>query len=167
VREITSVTELGCAWYETSMNVAIGSDGKSHLTDTVVAEVKACGHTVEVFGALKGDSSPWPKVAYDVAEKVASGKFDQAILFCWTGTGISMAANKVPGIRAALCHDAETAKGARVWNNANILALSLRSLSEEVAKEILKNWFCTPPSDKSDDKLCFDLLSKLDKRQGI
>ncbi len=141
----------------------MGSDGKSHLTDVVEAEIKAAGHQVELFGALRGDSTPWPRVAYEVAQKVASGAFDQAILFCWTGTGISIAANKVRGIRAALCHDAETAKGARIWNDANVLAMSLRSTSEEVAKEMLKVWFSTPPSEKSDDKTCFALIEKLDQ----
>jgi ribose 5-phosphate isomerase B len=149
------------------MKIAIGSDGKSHLTHVVEEEVKAYGHHVEVFGALRGDSTPWPKIAYDVAKKVASHSFDQAILFCWTGTGISMAANKVPGIRAALCHDAETAKGARIWNDANVLAMSLRSTSEEVAKEMLKVWFSTPASEKPDDKECFQLLEKLDRDQKI
>ena len=149
------------------MKIALGSDGKSNLTNVVEAEVKTYGHQVELFGALKGDSALWPNVAYEVAKKVATGEFDQAILFCWTGTGISMAANKVPGVRAALCHDAETAKGARLWNDANVLAMSLRSTSEEVAKEILKAWFSTSSSEKSDDKLCFKLLEKLDKQEGI
>ena len=149
------------------MKIAIGSDGKSHLTDVVIAEVKAAGHEVELFGALKADSFPWPKVAYDVAVGVASRKFDQAILFCWTGTGISMAANKVPGARAALCQDVETARGARVWNDANILALSMRAVSEEVAKEMLKVWFSTPASDQAEDKSCFALLKKLDAGEKI
>jgi ribose 5-phosphate isomerase B len=78
---------------------------------------------------------------------VADGEVDEGIVCCWTGTGASIAANKVPGVRAALCHDAETARGARIWNHANVLALSLRSTSLPVAKEILDMWFNTPVKD--------------------
>jgi ribose 5-phosphate isomerase B len=75
---------------------------------------------------------------------VVTGVADQGVLFCWTGTGVSMAANKVPGIRAALCGDAETARGARAWNQANVLCMSLRGTSEIVAREILDAWFSAP-----------------------
>jgi len=146
------------------MKIAIGSDGKSHLTDVIVSEVKKLGHDVELFGALtKADNQLWPKVAEKVGTVVASGEFKQGILCCWTGTGISIAANKVSGVRAALCWDVETAKGARIWNDANILALSMRSTSEEIAKEILKVWFETSPSEKDEDRECFKLLKSLDK----
>lgn len=149
------------------MNIAIGSDGKSNLTDTIIEEVKKRGHEVSLYGALVSDCALWTKVAYQVAKEVASGRADQGILFCWTGTGISMAANKVSGVRAALCHDAETARGARVWNDANILAMSLRSTSEEVAKEILQTWLTTQPSDKSEDKECFRNLKELDEGKDL
>ena len=96
----------------------------------------------------------WPKVAFEVAYKVADGTFDQAVLFCWTGTGISLAANKVKGIRAALCQDAATAAGARKWNDANILAMSIRVISEEIAKEILEAWFSNAPSEDAEDQAC-------------
>ena len=99
---------------------------KTHVTDVVVNELRKMGHEVEVFGALLELPAMWSKVAIEVAQKVAAKEFDQAVLFCWTGTGIALAANKVKGIRAALCNDAETAKGARMWNDANILAMSLR-----------------------------------------
>lgn len=82
-----------------------------------------------------------------MAAAVASGKAEQGIVCCWTGTGATIAANKVAGIRAALCHDAPTAKGARVWNHANVLALGLRTTSQAVAREILDAWFATPVSD--------------------
>ena len=80
-----------------------------------------------------------------MGEKVAGGQADQGVLFCWTGTGVSMAANKVPGVRAALCGDAETARGARAWNDANVLCLSLRATSPVIAKEILDAWFAAEP----------------------
>lgn len=127
------------------MRIAVGSDERTGLTDFVVEELKRRGHEIALCGALKtGDEVPWPEVGLEVAEKVASGECDEGILFCWTGTGVSIVANKVPGIRAALCADAETARGARKWNHANILVMSLRLTSEPVAKEILDAWFSTP-----------------------
>ena len=133
------------------MKIAIGSDEKTHTTDAVVEELKKRGMEVELHGPLKGESSQWADVAVEVAECVAEGKCDQAVLFCWTGTGVSMAANKVPGIRAALCTDAETARGARQWNHANVLVMSLRLASDVVAKEILDAWLSTPYSDDEED----------------
>ena len=134
------------------MKIAIGSDEKTHLTDTVIAEVISRGHQVTLHGPLADNDGYWPEVAQEVAEKVMSGEVEEAILFCWTGTGISLAANKVPGIRAALCVDAETARGARLWNDANILCMSLRATSEIIATEILEAWFSTSfiPNDVDD-----------------
>jgi ribose 5-phosphate isomerase B len=133
------------------MRIVIGSDERTHLTDSVVAELAKRGFEVELVGPLQNETIDWPRVAEQVAEQVAGGQADEGILFCWTGTGVSMAANKVPGIRAALCHDAETAKGARLWNRANVLCMSLRATPEVIAKEILDAWFSTPlgtdPSD--------------------
>lgn len=126
------------------MKLAIGSDERTHLTDFVVKEVKNRGYSVELYGALIGENIPWPDVGQKVAERVSSGECVEGILFCWTGTGVCIAANKVPRVRAALCTDAETAKGARKWNHANILVMSLRLTSEAVAKEILDAWFSTP-----------------------
>ena len=140
------------------MKIAVGSDMKAHLTDVVVQELEQMGHKVTAFGALLDEPAMWSKVAFEVAEKVADGTFDQAVLFCWTGTGISLAANKVPGIRAALCQDAETARGARKWNDANILAMSIRATSEEVAREMLQAWFETAPSIDQEDTACLDFL---------
>lgn len=122
------------------MKIAVGSDAKTHLTDFVVEELKKRGHEIELFGALAGDAIQWAEIGKIVAEKVASKEYEQGILFCYTGTGVSIAANKVPKARAALCLDAETAKGARKWNDANILVMSLRLTSEIVAKEILDAW---------------------------
>ena len=146
------------------MKIAVGTDMKMHVAETVVQELKKMGHEVESFGALVTEESPWTKVAIEVAEKVASGEFDQAVLFCWTGTGISLAANKVKGIRAALCHDAETAAGARKWNDANILCMSLRATSEVVAKEMLEAWFGNEPSNDKEDVACLVYLREAEAR---
>ena len=93
----------------------------------------------------------WAWASEAAARDVADGRADQAIVCCWTGTGASIAANKVPGVRAALCGDAETADGARKWNDANVLALSLRSTSEALLSEILDAWFAGEPSTDEDD----------------
>jgi ribose 5-phosphate isomerase B len=131
-----------------AMRIAIGSDERTHLTDFVIEELKKKGIELEVYGPPAGEPIQWAEVAQKVAERVARGECDQGILFCWTGTGVSMAANKVPGIRAALCTDAETARGARKWNDANVLAMSLRLTSPTVAKEILDAWFSTSPEEE-------------------
>jgi ribose 5-phosphate isomerase B len=131
------------------MKIAIGSDEATELTAALIAELEKRGHTVVPFGPLaKADPDvDWPLVASHVAEAVAGGEADQGIVCCWTGTGASIAANKVPGIRAALAHDAETARGARIWNHANVLALSLRATPIPVAREILDAWFATPVTE--------------------
>ncbi len=140
------------------MRIAAGSDMNVHLTTVVVDELRRRGHTVEVFGALVETPAMWSKVVVEVAQKVSNKEYDQAVLFCWTGTGISIAANRVPGVRAALCHDAETARGARRWNDANVLVMSLRSTSEFVALEILDAWFATTPSAEAEDVACLRYL---------
>lgn len=122
------------------MKIAVGSDEQTHLTEMVLEELRKRGHELILFGPL-AENDPevdWPLTSSKVAEAVSTHKADEGIVFCWTGTGASIAANKVPGIRAALCHDAETARGARTWNHANVLALSLRATSEAMAKEILE-----------------------------
>jgi len=127
------------------VRIALGSDERSHLTEFVEKELRERGFVVRTFGAPAGEAGAWPDVAAAVAGCVAAGEADEGILFCWTGTGVSIAANKVPGIRAALCWDAETARGARAWNQANVLCLSLRSTSEALAKEMLDAWFSAAP----------------------
>ncbi len=126
------------------MRIAVGSDERTELTDFVVDELRRRGHDVELFGPLAGEDVEWAEVGLKVAEAVARGECDEGVLFCWTGTGVCIAANKVPGIRAALCVDAETARGARRWNHANVLVMSLRLTSIPVAREILDAWFSTP-----------------------
>lgn len=132
------------------MRIAFGADEKIHLTDVLVEDLRARGHRVSVHGPPGGEQSGWADVAREVGELVAMGAAEQAVLCCWTGTGVSMMANKVPGVRAALCHDAETARGARLWNDANTLCLSLRTTSETVAKEILDAWFAVTAADPSE-----------------
>jgi ribose 5-phosphate isomerase B len=124
----------------------------SGVADKLVPELEKRGHEVSAFGALKpGDRSDWAWASEAAAREVAGAQADQAIVCCWTGTGASIAANKVPGIRAALCSDAETASGARKWNDANVLAISLRTTSEAQLEEILDAWFSGAPSDDPDD----------------
>ena len=130
------------------MRTAIGSDEKSELTDALVEELEKRGHEVVAFGPVADqEESDWPLVCSRAAEAVAAGEADQGIVCCWTGTGASIAANKVPGVRAALVHDAETARGARVWNHANVLALSLRATPIPMMREILDAWFNTSSSE--------------------
>ncbi len=135
------------------MKLIVGSDERTHMTDALVEDLRSRGHDVEVIGPLAGEPLQWPEVGRTVGEAVATGRADQGIVCCWTGTGVSIAANKVPGIRAALCTDAETARGARRWNHANVLALSLRLTSEIVAREILDAWF-SAPEEAGEDAAC-------------
>ena len=127
-----------------------------------VEELQKRGHKVLPFGALLTAQAPWPEVGIDVAKAVVKGEAEQGILFCWTGTGVSMAANKVKGARAALCWDAPTAAGARKWNDANILVMSLRYTSEALLKEILEAWFCNEPSLEEEDQACIRYLKDYD-----
>ncbi|MDP8952266.1 MAG: RpiB/LacA/LacB family sugar-phosphate isomerase [Actinomycetota bacterium] len=130
------------------MRIAAGSDEKSELTDALVTELEKRGHEVVAYGPVAGqEESDWPLVCGRVAEAVGAGEADEGIVCCWTGTGASIAANKVPGVRAALVGDAETARGARIWNHANVLALSLRATPIPIMREILEAWFDTSASE--------------------
>jgi ribose 5-phosphate isomerase B len=123
------------------MRIAVGTDEVSAVTEAVERHVVDAGHELVVLG--HGD--PWPEVGRGVGQAVAGGRADRGIVWCWTGTGVSIAANKVPGVRAALCTDPETARGARKWNDANVLALGLRLTSEPVAVEIVDAFLTTEP----------------------
>lgn len=131
------------------MKIALGSDEANELTNFLIAELGKRGHSIVLRGPIEPNDPDvdWPLTSSHVAELVAQGEVDEGIVCCWTGTGASIVANKVPGIRAALCHDAETARGARMWNHANVLALSLRATSIPIAKEILDAWFGTPANE--------------------
>ena len=146
------------------MKIAVGSDEKTVLTDFVVKELKRRGHTATLFGPLKGEAMGWPDVGEKVGLDVGSGRADQGVLFCWTGTGVTIAANKVRGVRAALCWDAETAKGARMWDDANVLAMSLRSTSTAIAKEILDSWFATSAATTGIDAELIERAKALDAK---
>ncbi len=149
------------------MKIAIGSDESNQLTAAVVTKVKAYGHKVLLFGPLKNEKAFWPAVAAEVAEAVAGGTADEGILFCWTGTGVTLAANKVPDIRAALCDDAETARGARLWNNANVLCLSIRRTSAVIAEEILESWFTTTYQPNAEDDTCLLQVAALEQKYTV
>ncbi len=129
--------------------IAFGADERTHVTDAI-ASTLAERARVSLHGPPGGEERSWAQVAREVAELVACGAAHQAVLCCWTGTGVSIMANKVPGVRAALCHDAETARGARLWNDANVLCLGLRTLSEPMAREILDAWFSVSEPDPAE-----------------
>src|SRR5256714_8627258 len=134
------------------MRISVAADERTGVADAVVDELRRRGHEPVVHGALaEGERDDWAWASEAAARDVAAGAADQGIVCCWTGTGASIAANKVPGIRAALCGDAETARGARKWNDANVLALSLRTTSEALLGEILDAWFEGEPSAEEDD----------------
>lgn len=134
------------------MRIALCADEPYPVHATLNRALAERGHEVVPFGAVaSGREEPWALAAEAAARAVASGACDEGIFLCWTGTGICMAANKVAGIRAALCGDPGTAAGARVWNHANVLCLSHRTLSDDMAREILTAWLDTPPGDRGSE----------------
>jgi ribose 5-phosphate isomerase B len=145
------------------MRLSVGSDMDMHVARLVFDKLREKGHEVVVYGPVAGPKLLWPEVARRVAEDVAAGRADEGVLMCWTGTGVSMAANKVPGVRAALCDDAETARGARLWNKANVLCMSLRRTSEVVAGEILDKWFETQYQPNPEDDTCLAQVEAIER----
>ena len=145
------------------MMISVSSDMDEPVARALVAELRGRGHDVVTYGALKpGEDPQWAPCSEAAARAVADGTADQAVVCCWTGTGASIAANKVPGVRAALCTDAYTADGARRWNDANVLALSLRLTSEPLLKEILDAWFAAGASDEAEDRANVAHIGRLD-----
>jgi ribose 5-phosphate isomerase B len=135
------------------MRIAIAADERTGVAEAVVEEVRKRGHEPLLHGALTdAERDDWAWASEAAARDVAEGRAEQGIVCCWTGTGASIAANKVAGVRAALCGDAATADGARRWNDANVLALSLRGTSAAVLEEILDAWFAGAPSSEADDR---------------
>jgi ribose 5-phosphate isomerase B len=129
------------------VRIALSADERTGISDLIEPALRRRGHEVLPFGALaEGARADWAWCSEAAARAVADGAADMAVVCCWTGTGASIAANKVAGIRAALCTDAQTAAGARRWNDANVLALSLRLTSSAVLREVLDAWFATQPS---------------------
>jgi ribose 5-phosphate isomerase B len=141
------------------VRIVVGADDEGAVAETVVDELRARGHDVTVL-----EREQWPDVARKVAEAVANREADQGVLFCWTGTGTSMAANKVPGVRAALVWEPWIAEGARRWNDANVLVMSLKRTSPETAREILDAWLGVTEPD-SDEAENITRLAELDQRR--
>jgi ribose 5-phosphate isomerase B len=131
------------------MRVAFGTDETTPVTEELRAELEKLGHDLVVVA----NPLRWAEAGRAVGEAVAGGRADAGIVFCYTGTGVAMAANKVPGVRAALCTDAETARGARRWNDANVLALSLRLTTVELGHEVMAAFFSTEPDGSEADQI--------------
>jgi ribose 5-phosphate isomerase B len=147
------------------MRIAVSSDERTGVAGELVEELRCRGHDPVLHGALTPqERDDWAWASEAAARDVAEGRAQQGIVCCWTGTGASIAANKVAGIRAALCADAATADGARRWNDANVLALSLRSTSHAQLAEILDAWFAGEPSPDVADRANVEHLAELESR---
>jgi ribose 5-phosphate isomerase B len=127
--------------------IAVGSDSRHPISDAIAGWLEAGGFSVIRCGAVDGADTPWPAAAEQVARLVAQGAVEAGVVCCWTGTGVSIAANKVPGVRAALCKDAETAAAARRWNGANVLAIALSDATADAAQAIVESFLGTTGID--------------------
>lgn len=145
------------------MRISLGADDTGPLPEFVATRLRELGHDVLLRGDPAGQHEEYVEVARQVTSDVVEGRAAEGIVMCWTGTGVSIAANKVPGIRAALCVDAETARGARRWNHANVLALSMRTTSEPLAREILDAWLAEPFGQEPSDEENVAQLEQLDR----
>jgi len=146
------------------MRIAVAADERLGIAEPLVEELRRRGHEPLVHGALSDkERDDWAWASEAAARDVSEGRAEQAIVCCWTGTGASIAANKVGGIRAALCGDAGTAEGARRWNDANVLALSLRATSEPQLAEILDAWFAAEASRDAEDRANVDHLGEIER----
>ncbi|MDP9188661.1 MAG: RpiB/LacA/LacB family sugar-phosphate isomerase [Actinomycetota bacterium] len=145
------------------MRISVAADERTGVADAVVDELRRRGHEPLAHGALaEEERDDWAWASEAAARDVAEGRAEQAVVCCWTGTGASIAANKVEGVRAALCLDAQTAAGARRWNDANALAISLRATSEAELTEILDAWFAAGPSLEDDDRANVEHLREIE-----
>src|SRR3954462_14493999 len=146
------------------MRVAVSADERTGVAEAVLDALRARGHEAVAHGALSdAERDDWAWASEAAARDVAEGRADQAVVCCWTGTGASIAANKVEGIRAALCADAATAEGARRWNDANVLAVSLRATSEAELAEILDAWFAAGPSADAGDRANIEHVAEIER----
>lgn len=146
------------------MRIAVAADELTGVASELAEELRRRGHEPLLHGALSdGERPDWAWASEAAARDVADGRAEQAVIACWTGTGASIAANKVPGVRAALCHDAVAAAGARRWNDANVLALSLRLTSQASLDEILDAWFAAVPSDEPEDRANVEHVAELER----
>jgi ribose 5-phosphate isomerase B len=149
--------------YAGGMKIAVAADDRVGIAGAVLEELRKRGHEPVPHGALSDEErDDWAWASEAAARDVAEGRAEQAIVCCWTGTGASIAANKVDGVRAALCFDAQTAEGARRWNDANALALSLRATSEAELAEILDAWFAGSASREDDDRANVEHLGEIE-----
>ena len=145
------------------MRIAVAADELTGVAEAVPEQLHRRGHELIMHGAYTdGERPDWAWASEAAAREVAEGRAEQAVVACWTGTGASIAANKVTGIRAALCADAATAEGARRWNDANVLALSLRLTSEPLLREILDAWFAASASEDAEDRANVERVGLLD-----
>jgi ribose 5-phosphate isomerase B len=146
------------------VRISLSADELTGVAGLLAVELERRGHEAVVHGALApGEREDWAWASEATARDVAEGRAEQGIVCCWTGTGASIAANKVDGVRAALCLDAPSAAGARRWNDANVLALSLRATSQAQLGEILDAWFAGEPSDESDDRANVEHLAEIER----
>jgi ribose 5-phosphate isomerase B len=146
------------------MRIAVAADEFTGVAGGLADALRERGHEPILHGALaEGERDDWAWASEAAARDVTEGRAEQAVVCCWTGTGASIAANKVVGVRAALCGDAATAEGARRWNDANVLALSLRTTSQAELGEILDAWFASGPSEEPDDQANIAHVGDLDR----
>ena len=146
------------------MLISVAADEMTGVAGALSEELRRRGHETLAHGALSdGERDAWAWASEAAARDVSAGRADQAIVCCWTGTGAAIAANKVPTVRAALCLDAPSAEGARRWNDANALALSLRATSEAELVEILDAWFAADPSSDAGDRANVDHLREIER----
>jgi len=145
------------------VKIAVAADERVGVAEALLEELRKRGHEPIPHGALAEDErDDWSWATESAARDLAEGRAEQAIVCCWTGTGASIAANKVDGVRAALCLDAQTADGARKWNDANALAISLRATSEAELREILDAWFAGEPSSDAADAANVQHLAEIE-----
>jgi ribose 5-phosphate isomerase B len=150
------------------MLISVAADELTGVAGALVEELRRRGHVTLAHGVLAEDErEDWAWASEAAARDVAEGRAEQAIVCCWTGTGASIAANKVDGVRAALCLDAASASGARRWNDANVLALSLRATSEPELREILDGWFASAASADPDDRANVDHIREIERGEGL
>lgn len=148
------------------MRIAIGSDEVTPLTDDLIAMLRDAGHELSLHGPPAGGDEEWVAASAAAAREVADGRAERGLVFCWSGTGASIAANKVAGVRAALCVDPQTARMARRYNHANVLALSLRLTSPPMGREIVEAFLAEPEGADDFDQRNVEALRAMESAPG-
>lgn len=156
----------GIRYHRDMTTVAFGADEATEAARFILDELRRRGFDVRTYGAVEGAGEPWAEIGVRVGRDVASGRATTGIVACYTGTGVTIAANKVPGIRAALCADAEIARGARAWNDANVLGLALSRLTVDAARHILDAWF-EPVEVDPGERPSLDLLAEVERGRAL